>query len=237
MSAATLRLSDDTAALARLTRLYLGGFWAVVALFYAGLVLDGYQPLVAILASATGGLACVFLRIAHRTLTAPPAAVARAPARTVAPTALLSERELIGQLDLLMHTSPRVAGGVGVMFVSIENDASAENPLPPATVFNLVRGHLYREADSRIYQVDEHTLAIAERRREVSLHLDQIAVSLQNELRARRTPGSDFMSVRLVAGVAIVEGLKAPPNDLLANARAAIRLAETHGRDTFFRHV
>jgi hypothetical protein len=236
MSTAALRLSDDTAFLSRLTKLYLAGFWLLTAAFYWSLVSSGYEPSLAILTSATGALLFTFMRIARRT-GSPALTTARTPAKFMFPTAVLSEKELMVQLALLMHASPRIAGGIGVMLVQIEGeDMDPGKGLPP-NVLNLVRGELYRDADSRIYQVDNRTLAIAERRREVALHFDEIAMSLQRELRDRRASRPEFANVRLITGVAVVDGLRAPPEDVLSNARTALRLAETHGRDTFFRHI
>jgi hypothetical protein len=226
--AAALHLKDNAPLLKRLSTLYVFVFFLTTASLYLSLVRSDYDREAALAAASAGAIACVLLRWLERVpATAEP---------TVRSRSVFSEADLVRQLDTLRREARSLQGSVGVMLVSAHNLQDDEDRPPPAAVMNLVRGQLFRDADSRVYQLDERTFAVAERREEVVLHFDRISMELQREFRARRANSTEFEAARLTVGVAVAEH-KTSAKELLQNARSATRMAEAHGRDTFFRRI
>jgi len=224
---------EDAEALRRLGTLYLAASLAAMASFYAALVqTDSAQP-PALAAAAGVGLACLLLRLSQKA--APPAAeISVVPPRRVAP---LYQEDLLLHLGQLLYQERPGQGGVGLMLVTVQHFDEKYGGSLPDSVANVVRGALFRDADSRVFEVDERSFAVAECRPDAAQHFDRIARELQREFHRRRVSSPDFESMRLTVGVALAGGGPTSPGDLLTNARTATRLAEAHGRESFFRRV
>src|SRR3989304_3727441 len=63
-------------------------------------------------------------------------------------------------------TSAPAEAAVGVMLVSVRSIRAGDDRMQLHKTMNLVRGELFRDADSRVYQVDEQTFAVTARRGE-----------------------------------------------------------------------
>jgi hypothetical protein len=111
----------------------------------------------------------------------------------------------------------------------------SESPAPE--VIKLVRGELFRAADSRIFQVDECTLAIVENQLDVALHFDKIALDLHRQLIASRAAEPETAANATVGIAVATSGSECSPPEFVEQARTAIRLAQANDRDTFFRRV
>ncbi len=214
----------------RLGDLYLVAFWVAAASFYVSVARDGFQTQLALLAFTSAAFACLLRRIAGRL--AAPVSI-RSSGRGAA---LPIEGDLLARIDELLREERHSPGQVGVMLVSLFGFGEDSVQTPPSDATQLIIGELYRAADSRIFQIDERTLAIAEHRQDAVRHFDALSTELQAELRAARSQAR-IRSVRVTVGAAVTERPKASAGELLKNARAAVRLAEAQGRDTFFRHV
>ena len=226
----TLPLMADSQALRRFGKLYLAAFWFATASLYVSLIQAGYDPRLALTSAAAAAIGCLLLRLAQE---------ADVPALAATPRedGLLRERDLVQRIDQLMREARLSEAAVGVMLVSVRSIRAGDDRMQLHKTMNLVRGGLFRDADSRVYQVDEQTFAVTESRDDTVAHFERIAKQLRSEFLNRRTALPELTSVRLTVGVAVAESWLTSPRDLVSNARAAIRLAETQGRDTFFRRV
>jgi hypothetical protein len=115
-------------------------------------------------------------------------------------------------------------------------DGDSSSGSPSAEMVKLVRGELFRAADSRIFQLDDRTLAVTEAQLDVVLHFDKIALELQRQLRSAQ-PRLAASAPRATIGVSVSSSGRSSTADMMDGARAAIRLAEANHRDTFFRRV
>jgi hypothetical protein len=222
---------DTRSTYQRLATLYTIVFAASALSFYVTLLQTGYDVSLGLFAATAAGLHYALLRLAG----AMPAQAAPVLERRYKPAAVLSHSDLFARIEQLRQEARGSRDELGLMLISLaagKNDTSE----PPPEVMKLVRGELFRAADSRIFQIDEHTLAIAENQLDVVLHFDKIALALHRQLlAAQRTRPGD--AVRATVGVAVATGGRGTSAELMENARAAIRLAEANGRDTFFRRV
>jgi hypothetical protein len=224
---------DPRDAYHRLATLYTLVFAAAAVSFYLTLLRDGSDFNLALFAAVAAGLHYGLLRLAG----APPADVVPAGVQTrrYTPTTVLAGSDLIVRLDQLRSEARSAHEEVGLMMIALSSDEGRGGAPSPEAV-KLVRGELFRAADSRIFQVDDRTLAVAEAQEDVVLHFDKIAVELQRQLRAVQ-PRFAEAAPRATVGVSITSGDRSNARELLDGARAAIRLAEANHRDTFFRRV
>ncbi len=139
------------------------------------------------------------------------------------------------RLDQLRQESRSSHDEIGLMLITLV-EPTAEDGTPSAEMVKLVRGELFRAADSRIFQVDDRTLAVVEAQSDVVLHFDKISLELQRQLRAAQ-PRLAASAPRATIGVAVASGGRSSANELMDGARSAIRLADSNHRDTFFRRV
>jgi hypothetical protein len=218
----------------RLATLYTLVFAAAATSFYLTLIQSGSDVNLALFAAVAAGLHYGLLRLAGATAyeTAP----ANVKAGRYVPAAVLSGADLEARLNQILHEARSSRDEVGLMLITLA-DADSGDGSPSTEMVKLVRGELFRAADSRIFQVDEQTLAIVEAQSDVVLHIDKISVELQRQLRAAK-PRLAALAPRATIGVAVASSARgSSANDLMDGARAAVRLAESNQRDTFFRRV
>lgn len=221
---------DSRTAYQRLATLYTIVFAVTAASFYVSLLDSGYDVSLALFAAVAAGLHYALLHIAGVVQTqAPDLAVKR-----YKPTTVLADSDLMTRVEQLIHETRASNEELGLMLITLANGRQDE--APPSHLVKLVRGELFRGADSRIFQVDERTLAVAECQLDVVLHFDKIALSVHRELLASQTNVTG-QPLRATVGVAVASGGRCSATQLLDNARTAIRLAEANERDTFFRRV
>ena len=224
---------DQRDAYHRLATLYTLVFGAAAASFYLTLLQSGSDVSLALFAAVAAGLHYGLLRLAG----AVPAEAAT-PAlqvRRYTPSTVLADTDLVVRLEQLRQESRSSHDEFGLMLITLANgDSSKAAPAPE--MVKLVRGELFRAADSRIFQVDERTLAVAEAQKDVVIHFDKIALELQRQLRAAQPHAADS-APRATIGVAVASSGRSSAAEMMDGARAAIRLAELNHRDTFFRRV
>ncbi len=218
-----------------LATLYTIVFGAAAASFYLTL-LEGSSDLhLALFASVAAGLHYGLLRLAGAmaddATNSPP--VAHAIRRV--PSASLAEKDLVARLDQLRQEARSSHEEIGLMLIALD-DVNGGGDLPSTDVIKLIRGELFRAADSRIFEVDQWTLAVAEVHRDVVLHFDTIALELQRQLRAVQ-PRFAESAPRATVGVAVASSGRTSARDLIEGARTSIGLAQSNHRDTFFRRV
>jgi hypothetical protein len=223
---------DSRDAYHRLATLYTIVFGAAAASFYLSLLQNGSDVSLALFAAVAAGLHYGLLRLAGAS---PMVAEPALQARRYTPSSVLADTDLMTRIDQLRHEARGSHEEVGLMLITL---ASGEHSLnsPSVEVMKLVRGELFRAADSRIFQVDERTLAVAECQRDVVMHFDKISLELQRQLRAAH-PSLSASAPRATIGVAVATNGRSSTVEMMDGARAAIRLAEANHRDTFFRRV
>lgn len=218
----------------RLATLYTLVFGAAAASFYLTLIQSGSDVNLALFAAVAAGLHYGLLRLAGAA--AYEAAPAYVKTGRYTPAAVLSGADLEARLNQILHEARNSHDEIGLMLITLA-DAESRNGSPSTEMVKLVRGELFRAADSRIFQVDDQTLAIVEAQSDVVLHFDKISVELQRQLRAAQ-PRLAASAPRATIGVSVASSARgSSANDLMDGARAAIRLAESNHRDTFFRRV
>ncbi|HEU0075445.1 MAG TPA: hypothetical protein VFS30_15690 [Dehalococcoidia bacterium] len=217
----------------RLATLYTVVFGAAAASFYLTLLQSGSDFNLALFAAVAAGLHYGLLRLAGATTFE--AAPLDLKMRRFTPATVLAGTDLMTRLEQLRHETRSSHDEVGLMLISLATSESRDGA-PSVEMVKLVRGELFRAADSRIFQVDERTMAVAEAQGDVVLHFDKISVELQRQLRAAQ-PRLAASAPRATIGVAVATGGRSSAEELMDGARAAIRLAESNHRDTYFRRV
>ncbi len=213
---------DPREAYHRLATLYTIVFAAAAASFYLTLLQGSSDLNLALFASVAAGLHYGLLRLAGAT-----AVEATPQARRFTPSSVLSRADLMTRLDQLRHESRRSHDEIGLMLITLD-DSGSGGEAPSIEIVKLVRGELFRAADSRIFQVDERTLAVAEAQPDVVLHFDKIALELQRQLRATQ-PRLAESAPRATVGVAFASGGRGSAGELMDGARAATWLRPTTG--------
>ena len=216
----------------RLATVYTFVFAAAAAWFYLSLLSNGVDMKPALFASIAAALHYSLLRLSA-------SFVAQAPdleVKRYKPTAILADTDLINRIGQLSREVRGTRDELGLMLINLTSGSKSKET-PPQPVIKLVRGELFRAADSRIFQVDERTLAIVETQLDVVLHFDKIALDLHRQLLSS-PEGSLESATRATIGVAVASsGSDCTPPELIEQARTAIRLAQANERDTFFRRV
>jgi len=223
---------DPKDAYHRLATLYTIVFGAAAASFYLTLLQSGSDQTLALFAAVAAGLHYGLLRLASSV------AMAEVPdlqIRRFTPSSVLAHADLISRIDQLRHEARNSHEELGVMLITLSN-SHGKHPTPSPEIMKLVRGELFRAADSRIFQVDESTIAIVECQRDVVLHLDRISLALHHQLRGSQAREAES-APRATIGVAVATNGRSTADEMLDNARSAIRLAEANDRDTYFRRV
>ena len=217
----------------RLATLYTIVFAAAAASFYLTLLQSGSDFDIALFAAVAAGLHYGLLRLAGATAIVEQGQ--QIQARRFVPATVLADKDLMARLDQLKQETRGSHDEMGLMLITLDGSGNRASA-PSADAVKLVRGELFRAADSRIFQVDDHTLAVAEAQSDVVLHFDKIALELQRQLRAAQ-PHFAESAPRATVGVAVASSGRSTADELMEGARAAIRLAEANHRDTFFRRV
>ena len=214
----------------RLATLYTFVFAVAAASFYLSLLDSGVNIHAALFASIAAALHYSLLRLSTAFVAQPDATVKR-----YKPATLLADTDLLNRIGQLMHETRGTRDELGLMLINLSTGRNGGAPEPQ--VVKLVRGELFRAADSRIFQVDERTLAIVETQIDVVLHFDKIALALHRQLFAAQSGASDNATSATV-GVAVANAAAdctAP--ELVEHAKTAIRLARANERETFFRRI
>lgn len=217
----------------RLATLYTLVFAAAAASFYLTLLQSGSDFNLALFAAVAAGLHYGLLRLAGATTL--DAAPLDLKVRRFTPATVLAGSDLMTRLEQLRHETRSSHDEVGLMLISLASTESRDGS-PSVEMVKLVRGELFRAADSRIFQVDDRTMAVAEAQGDVVLHFDKISVELQRQLRSAQPRLADS-APRATIGVAVATGGRSTAEELMDGARTAIRLAESNHRDTYFRRV
>jgi hypothetical protein len=216
----------------RLATLYTIVFGAAAASFYLTLFQSGSDESLALFAAVAAGLHYGLLRLSGSVMRAYEAPALQG--RRYTPSSVLADTDLMARLDQLRQESRSSHDEVGLMLITLGNGESSRAPSPET--LKLVRGELFRAADSRIFQIDEQTLAVVEAQYDVVLHFDKIALELQRQLRAAR-PAIAASAPQATIGIAVASSGRSSPAEMMEGARTALRLAEANHRDTFFRRV
>jgi len=224
---------DQRDAYHRLATLYTLVFAAAAVSFYQTLLVSGSDMSLALFAAAAAGLHYALLRLAGASsaeLATPDLRI-----RRFTPATVLADTDLIVRLDQLRQEARGSHDEVGLMLITLTSGDSSSGS-PSAEMVKLVRGELFRAADSRIFQLDDRTLAVTEAQLDVVLHFDKIALELQRQLRSAQ-PRLAASAPRATIGVSVSSSGRSSTAEMMDGARAAIRLAEANHRDTFFRRV
>jgi len=217
-----------------LATLYTVVFAVAAGSFYVTFLQSGSDSEVALIACLAAALHYGLLRLARSSPVETPQA--NLQVRRYTPTTVLADSDLMARLDQLRNESRSSHDEIGLMLITLTTGDGRDGP-PSLDMVKLVRGELFRAADSRIFQVDDRTLAVAEAQTDVVLHFDKIALELQRQLRAAK-PRLAATAPHATVGVAVASsGRASTAGDLMDGARSAIRLAEANHRDTFFRRV
>jgi hypothetical protein len=216
----------------RLATVYTFVFAAAAASFYLSLLSSGLDIKPALFASLAAGLHYSLLRLSAAFVTPAP----ELEVKRYKPTTILADSDLVNRIDQLSREVKGTRDELGLMLINLASGSKGRETPQPAVV-KLVRGELFRAADSRIFQVDERTLAIVETQLDVVLHFDKIALDLHRQL-LNSPSGSLENGTRATIGVAVAtSGSDCTAPELIEQARTAIRLANANERDTFFRRV
>jgi len=215
----------------RLATVYTIVFGVAAASFYLTLFRSGSDFSLALFAAIAAALHYSLLRLAGSVPAAQDAPLLQV--RRYTPSSLLAHSDLISRLDQLRQEARSSHDEVGLMLIMLDDDEYGHNA---PEIVRLVRGELFRAADSRIFQVDEQTLAVAEAHYDVVLHFDKIALEVQRQLRTAK-PHMAADSPHATIGISVASSGRSSPAEMMDGARTAIRLAEANHRDTFFRRV
>jgi hypothetical protein len=216
----------------RLATVYTFVFAIAAASFYVSLISEGVNVNAALFASVAAGLHYSLLRLSGAFVTQSP----DLEVRRYKPTTVLADTDLLNRVQQLIHDTRGSRDELGLMLINLSNGAKSDDA-PPPSVVKLVRGELFRAADSRIFQVDERTLAIAENQIDVVLHFDKIALDLHRQLIAAQGIHADTATTATIGVAVATSGSACTAPELVEQARTAIRLARANERDTFFRRV
>jgi hypothetical protein len=215
----------------RLATLYTVTFALAAGSFYVSLLSSGIDMNAALFASLAAALHFGLLRLSGSFVVQAP----ELPTKRYKPAALLADKDLLNRIDQLTKERRNTRDELGVMLIDLAN--GRHHDAPPAEVVKLVRGELFRAADSRIFQLDECTLAIVETQLDVVLHFDKIALALHRQLIASQSSSPDSATTATVGVAVAASGVELSPPEMVEQARTAIRLARANGRDTFFRRL
>ncbi|HWO73911.1 MAG TPA: hypothetical protein VNN21_10175 [Dehalococcoidia bacterium] len=218
---------DQREAYSRLSTLYAAVFAIAGISFYASALDGAYDSTVAVVACTSAAIHYALLRlvrglqpvIQHKAFKA---------------ATVLTSTDLLASVDQLRR-SARGGDEIGLMLISLS--AGDQGREAPASLRKLVQGELFRAADSRIFELDSSTLAIAECHNDVAMHFDRIVRALQRDIQAWRPVTSDAVTAHATIGVAFTDNTSLPPASLLDAAQTAVRLATLNGRESFFRRV
>jgi hypothetical protein len=222
---------DQRGTYQRLATLYTIVFGAAAASFYLTLMQSGSNTSLALFAAVAAGLHYGLLRLAGSSVVAAP----QLKVQRFTPASILTHGDLISRIDQLRQEARSSHDELGLMLITLSN-SQTRDPAPSPEVMKLVRGELFRAADSRIFQVDERTLAVVECQDDVVLHFDKIALDLHRQLSASQVRMAES-APRATIGVAVATNGRSTAVEMMDNARSAIRLAENNDRDTYFRRV
>jgi hypothetical protein len=228
-----LPLTGNPLLLGRLAGLYLYLFWGLLAFFYVSAFQAGYDQHLALLSCTVAAIACVLLRLEQKGTGATTTPKAKSVWQKPGMRTVLALDQMLQEADRL-RGAPQEQGQVGLTLISAQVPESER--LDPR-VLSFVREYLFRQAHSRVFQIDGATLAILEVEPDLSLRLSSLASDLQSEFKTLRRTSPTLEDHRLIVGVAIANDSNWSSAELLAKARSATKLAETLKRDTFFRQV
>jgi hypothetical protein len=223
---------DQRDAYQKLATLYTVAFAVSAVSFYISLLQSGYDPSLALFAATSAALHYALLRLSG----AFPAVQPVLEMPRFKPAAVLADADLKSRIEQLRQEARGSRDEVGLMLITLSAGVNDFAP-PSADVMKVVRGELFRAADSRIFQIDERTLAIAECQQDVVLRFDKISSDLHWLLGVSQKSTHAEERTRATVGVAVAGGNTCQPDELMDNARTAIRLADANKRDTFFRRV
>ncbi|HWC29026.1 MAG TPA: hypothetical protein VG845_02985 [Dehalococcoidia bacterium] len=216
----------------RFATLYTGVFACAAASFYISLIRSGVELDEALFASVAAGLHFALLRLSGAFVQDTP----ELEVKRYKPTTILADTDLMNRIGELIKETRGSRDELGLMLINLSNGRNA-NETPSPSVVKLVRGELFRAADSRIFQVDERTLAIVENQIDVVLHFDKIALDLHRQLLTSQAGSSDAAMTATVGVAVATAGTSCTPPEMIEQARTAIRLAMANDRDTFFRRL
>ena len=217
----------------KLATLYAFAFAATALSFYISLLQTGYDASLALFAAVAAALHYALLRLSAAF---PEGAPVQQAAASYRPAMLLGDTDLVNRIEQLKQEARGSRYEVGVMLITLSAGVNDFAP-PSPSVLKVVRGELFRAADSRIFQVDDRTLAIAECQDDVVLRFEKISTELHRLLDASQPSTHAEERTRATVGVAVAGGGPNQPSELIDNARTAIRLARVNDRDTFFRRI
>ncbi|HLF78193.1 MAG TPA: hypothetical protein VJB57_11965 [Dehalococcoidia bacterium] len=222
-------LTGNPIVLQRLARFYLVVFWAIAGLFYLSVVQAEYNPALAMLSFTSAGLACLLLSMKQRAEVAVSSLLTDdAWHQTETGRTLVAEAQLLLHLHDLFHDAADATGEVGLTLVTLRGPVATDSH---AT--EVVRNTLFRETDSRIFEMDGNTFAFAERRPNVSVQLEALAAKLESEMQALRGMSPKHADYGITVGMTVASTPGCSTTDLLVNARASRKFAEARGRDRF----
>ena len=228
-----LPLTGNPLLLGRLAGLYLYLFWGLLAFFYISAYQAGYDQRLALLSCTVAAIACLLLRLENKGTSAATPSKNKAVWQKPAMRTVLDLEQMLREADRL-RAAPQDRGQVGLTLISAQVSESARLD---ARVLSFVREYLFREAHSRVFEIDDVTLAILEIDPDISARLSGLVSELQSEFRTLRQASPALEGHRLIVGVVVANDSKWSSSELLAKARSATKLAETLKRDTFFRQT
>jgi len=219
---------DERDAYARLSTIYAAVFGLAGVSFYVSVLEGGCDARAAVIACAAAGVHYALLRLVRSLQPVIQHTVFK-------PATVLRSTDLLACLGQLRQAARGSGEEIGLMLISLS--AGEPGGEPPASLRKLVQGELFRAADSRIFELDASTLAIAECHDDVVMHFDRIARALQREIHSWRPASKDAATALATIGVAFTDNASLQPSSLLDAARTAVRLATLNGRETFFRRI
>jgi hypothetical protein len=228
-----LPLTGNPLLLGKLAGLYLYLFWGLTALFYVSVFQAGYDKHLALLSCTVAAIACVLLRLEKKGNSTTTVLGAKSVGQKPGMRTVLGLGHMLQEADRLRAAS-QAQGQVGLTLIRAQVTEPVR--LDPR-VLSFVREYLFRQAHSRVFQIDEATLAILECEPDLAARLAGLASDLHSEFRTLRQTSPALEDHRLTVGVAIADDSKWSSAELLAKATSATKLAQTLKRDTFFRQL
>jgi hypothetical protein len=216
----------------RLATLYTFVFAAAAASFYISLLSSGLDVNAGLFAAISAALHYSLLRLSGAIATQSP----DLEVRRYKPATMLADTDLLNRIEQLIRDTRGSRDELGLMLINLSGSRNGSEA-PSPHVVKLVRGELFRAADSRIFQVDERTLAIVENQLDVVLHFDKIALDLHRQLIAAQGAGTEQATTATIGVAVAASGSDCTPPEMIDHARTAIRLAQANQRDTFFRRI
>jgi hypothetical protein len=224
-------LALEPHAAVRLANVYTAAFFLLTSYFYMAMMSSGYSPQLSLIVLATAAIACLLRTLdVPNAIPGPDGFMPRLVWSNPEPVQrAFGEALLMAKVAAISRETRRFPMEHGVLLVRvIENQSDSST-----TILDVVQRRLFNLAHSEVYKVSDEILGVAFRAKNLGTHFDDVATALHREFSVLRVSPD---SARLVIGAALTDTNESD-NKLFTGAKAAMYLAEAHGKETFFRRL